>query len=108
MPPSYPPATQSQIAPPLTFREKLERFWLRVTEGLALNQLWSQFEKEARAGYQLYARDLAGKETPDTRPGRKFIYTAQQFFWAILEKLSPARRVLLLLAVVLMIFNPEV
>jgi phosphoserine phosphatase RsbU/P len=108
MPPSYPPATQSQIAPPLTFRDKLERFWLRITEGLALNQLWSQFEKEARAGYQLYARDLTGKETPDTRPGRRFIYTAQQFFWAILEKLSPARRVILLLAVVLMIFNPEV
>jgi sigma-B regulation protein RsbU (phosphoserine phosphatase) len=74
---------------------------------MELNQLWSQFEKDARAGYRLYARDLEGKETPDTRPGRRAWHTAQQFFWAILEKLSPARRVLLLLAVVLMIFNPE-
>jgi len=102
-----PPAVPSQIAPSLTFREKVERFWLRVTEGLELNQLWSQFEKDARAGYQLYARELEGKQAQDTRPGRRWLYTAQQFFWAILEKLSPARRVLLLLAVVLMVFNPE-
>jgi serine phosphatase RsbU (regulator of sigma subunit) len=108
MPPSYPPAVQPQVAPPLTFREKLERFWLRVTEGLELNQLWSQFVRDARAGYQLYARDLEGKQPEDLRRGRKYLHTAQQFFWAILEKLTPARRVLLLLAVVLMIFNPEV
>jgi sigma-B regulation protein RsbU (phosphoserine phosphatase) len=31
---------------------------------------------------------------------------AQQFFWAVLEKLSPARRVLLLAALILLVFNP--
>ena len=39
--------------------------------------------------------------------GRHFWGVAKQFFWAILEKLSPARRVLLLVALVLMVFNPE-
>lgn len=107
----YPPSARSAIGPRPGFREKVNRFWLRVTEGLALNQLWSQFEKDARASYQLYAKDLdkdldAGR-AETTRPGRKALYVAQQFFWAVLEKLTPARRVLLLLALVLLIFNPE-
>ena len=58
MTPVYPPTATSRVAPRLTFREKINRFWLRVTEGLALNQLWSQFEKDARASYRLYAKDL--------------------------------------------------
>jgi hypothetical protein len=92
---------------PLTFGQKLNRFWLRVTEGLELNQLWSQFEKDARASYRLYAKDLEAKQSEFEQPGRKFIHTAQQFFWAILEKLTPARRVLLLVAMLLLIFNPQ-
>jgi serine phosphatase RsbU (regulator of sigma subunit) len=108
----YPPSAASTIGPRPSFREKVNRFWLRVTEGLALNQLWSQFQKDARASYQLYAKDLDkdldAARADTTRPGRKALYVAQQFFWAVLEKLTPARRVLLLLALVLLIFNPEV
>jgi phosphoserine phosphatase RsbU/P len=107
MTPFYPPSAASRPAPPLTFKGKVNRFWLRVTEGLALNQLWSQFEKEARASYRLYSRDLEAQPVENIRPGRKFIDVAQQFFWAVLEKLSPARRVLLLLALVLLVFNPQ-
>jgi phosphoserine phosphatase RsbU/P len=107
MPYSYPPSPASTIGPPLTFREKVSRFWLRVTEGLELNQLWGQFEKDARASYRLYARDLEGAQAETASPGRKFFHVAQQFFWAVLEKLTPARRVLLLLALVMLIFNPE-
>jgi sigma-B regulation protein RsbU (phosphoserine phosphatase) len=95
------------LGSPLTFREKVSRFWLRVTEGLELNQLWGQFEKDARASYRLYARDLEGAQGETAGPGRKFFHVAQQFFWAVLEKLTPARRVLLLLALVTLIFNPE-
>jgi phosphoserine phosphatase RsbU/P len=106
---SWPPSSATtQAAPPLTFGQKVNRFWLRVTEGLALNQLWSQFEKDARASYRLYSRDLEVQEPDATRPGRKFVYVAQQFFWAVLEKLSPARRLLLLVALILLVFNPEV
>jgi phosphoserine phosphatase RsbU/P len=104
---SYPPSVVPRPTPRLSFREKLSRFWLRVTEGLELNQLWSQFEKDARASYRLYSRDLEVKHGDAIRPGRKVWYVAQQFFWAVLEKLSPARRLLLLLALVLLVFNPE-
>ena len=79
-----------------------------MTEGLELNQLWSQFEKDARASYRLYARDLEAKQDEVERPGRKFVHVAQKFFWAVMEKLTPARRLLLLVALVLLIFNPEV
>jgi len=107
MSPFYPPSAAGRVAPRLTFGEKVNRFWKRVTEGLELNQLWSQFEKDARASYRLYAKDLEAKQSEFEQPGRKFIHTAQQFFWAILEKLTPARRVLLLVAMLFVIFNPR-
>ena len=107
MAPVYPPTATSHVAPRLTLGEKVNRFWLRVTEGLALNQLWSQFEKDARASYRLYAKDLEARPGEIEQPGRKFIHVAQQFFWAVLEKLTPARRVLLLVALVFLIFNPQ-
>lgn len=104
---AYPPSATSRVAPRLTFGEKVNRFWLRVTEGLALNQLWSQFEKDARASYRLYAKDVEAKPGEIEQPGRRFIHVAQQFFWAVLEKLTPARRLLLLVAMLLLIFNPQ-
>lgn len=96
-PPQVPPAQ------PVTFRVRLQRFWFRVTEGLALSQLWSQFENEARASYRLYSKDVEAR-TPEglTRGGRR-LQVLKEFFWAVMEKLSPARRVLLLLALVFLI-----
>jgi phosphoserine phosphatase RsbU/P len=82
---------------------QLDRFWLRVTEGLELSQLWKQFSVDARASYRLYQRDFAVRVQRETRP-RNLIQTAGEFCWAILEKLTPARRVLLLLGVLLLIF----
>ncbi len=96
-----PPAPQS--ARPATFGGRLQRFWRRVTEGMAVSQLWSQFEADARASYRLYSRDVEAK-TPDglTRHGRH-LHVVKEFFWAVFEKLTPARRVLLLAALVLLV-----
>src|SRR6202166_1550539 len=102
-------ATTLQPADPVSsqrvpLRVRLQRFWRRVTEGLELTQLWSQFETEARSSYRLYSRDVAAK-TPDglTRRGRR-LHIVKEFFWAVLEKLSPARRVLLLAALIMLVF----
>jgi phosphoserine phosphatase RsbU/P len=94
-----PPATVQR--PPL--RVRTQQFWRRVTEGLELTQLWSQFRTEARASYRLYSRDVAAR-TPDdlARRGRR-MHIVKEFFWAVLEKLSPARRVLLLAAMILLV-----
>src|SRR5215469_7397670 len=95
-----PPA---QPAPPPTFRLRLQNFWRRVTEGLELSQLWSQFESEARASYRLYSKDVEAK-TPEglTHRGRH-LHVLKEFFWAVFEKLSPARRILLLVALIFLI-----
>lgn len=84
------------------------RFWQRVTDGLAVNQLWTQFQKDARASYHMYSREIDPERREGERQGRHYWNIAKQFFWAILEKLSPARRVVLLLGLVLLLFNPEV
>jgi len=80
----------------------LQQFWFRVTEGLELSQLWRQFSTDARTSYRFYERDFKARAPEEKKRG--FWPTAQAFAWAILEKLTPARRVLLLLGVVLLLF----
>src|SRR5580700_1810826 len=94
---------QPAAAPRPPFGVRLQQFWQRVTEGLEVSQLWSQFESEARSSYRLYSRDVEAK-TPEglTRRGRG-LHVVKEFFWAVFEKLSPARRVLLLLALILLV-----
>jgi hypothetical protein len=82
---------------------QVDKFWQRVTEGLELGQLWKQFHADARSSYRLYQKDFNAQSPRETRR-HNFFHTAQEFAWAILAKLTPARRVLLLLGVVLLIF----
>jgi hypothetical protein len=44
-----------------TFMQRLDRFWQRVTEGMQLGQLWSQFSADARSSYQLYSKEVDSK-----------------------------------------------
>ena len=82
---------------------RFQRFWQRVTEGLEIDQLWSQFKRDAQSSYRLYSREVEARKLPDT--GRhRWVRTLQEFGWAILEKLTPARRVLLLIGIVFLIF----
>jgi sigma-B regulation protein RsbU (phosphoserine phosphatase) len=95
--PGQPPAQRVPIS------VHLRNFWRRVTEGLAVSQLWSQFESEARASYRLYSKDVAAK-TPEGLTNRgRHLHVIKEFFWAVFEKLSPARRVLLLLALIFLV-----
>ena len=95
-------ASPEHTAPPQSrFKGKARQFWHRVSEGLAVNQLWSQFEKDARSSYRLYSAGLDDLQAEPSRFRRGWQIT-KAMFWAILEKLSPARRVLLLLALILL------
>jgi phosphoserine phosphatase RsbU/P len=97
------PSAGPTANPPISFAARVEHFWRRVTEGLEVSQLWSQFESEARASYRLYSTDVHAK-TPDDLTNRgRHLHVVKEFFWAVLEKLSPARRVLLLVALVLLL-----
>lgn len=85
------------------FSDRLDRFWQRVTEGMALSQLWTQFRTDARSGYRLYSKEVDATRGAGVPRGRHAFNVAVQFFWAIIEKLTPARRVLLLIALVLIL-----
>lgn len=97
---AYPPA--GQPAEHVPFSVRLQRFWRRVTEGLEISQLWSQFESEARASYQLYSKDVAAKTPEGLTTRGRHLHVVKEFFWAVFEKLSPARRVLLLAALIML------
>ena len=96
------PASQAQRSPRTSLKNNAEQFWQRVSEGLAVHQLWSQFEKDARSSYRLYSAGLA--ERAEGHGFHRWWAVSKALFWAIIEKLSPARRVLLLLALILLFF----
>jgi phosphoserine phosphatase RsbU/P len=80
-------------------------FWDRVSEGREIDELWAQMRADARATYGFYGRDVDW-ETVNAMPHwRRPFHIAKQFFWALMMKLSPARRVLLLIAIVLFLVS---
>ena len=83
--------------------QRVERFWQRVTQGMQLSDMWTQFRVDARSSYQLYSKEVDSTRVEGVPRGRHFFNVVGQYFWAILEKLSPARRVLLLVALVLIV-----
>ncbi len=97
---STPPAVSS--APSARTREhfstRLRNFWQRVSEGRQIDDLWSQFAADARASYGFYGSDVDWDEIKKLPRWRRPFHVAKQFFWALLLKLTPARRVLLLAA----------
>jgi phosphoserine phosphatase RsbU/P len=84
-------------------KERVYQFWMRVTEGIELSQLWSQFRTDAHSSYRLYSQEVDSAWVAGVPKGKHFLNVASQFFWAIVEKLTPARRVLLLIALALVI-----
>ncbi len=76
-------------------------FWERVSEGRQIDELWAQMSADARATYGFYGRDVDWEVVNSMPHWRRPFHLAKQFFWALMMKLSPARRVLLLVAIVL-------
>lgn len=89
-------------SPPKGFGQQLRDFWQRVTEGVALTQMWAQFRVDTRSTYDFYSREVSTDQVTLTGWRRAWAI-ARQFFWSVMMKLSPARRVALLLALVLLV-----
>jgi len=100
-PPRPPDELTAKVAPVM---DRIDAFWARVTEGMHVNELWKSFLTDARSSYRLYSKDVDAERSADVSKGKHFIGVVGQFFWAILEKLTPARRVLLLVAIALILF----
>ncbi len=113
-PPSTPndakPSAQSSSQQHANSRQKhrepeffvwLGKYWERITEGLEISQLWKQFKTDAQSSFRFYQRDFDARSPHEGRR-HDVLHTIQEFTWAILEKLSPARRVLLLLSILIL------
>jgi serine phosphatase RsbU (regulator of sigma subunit) len=77
------------------------RFWTRLSDGLEAQQLWNQFRAEARSGYEFYSQDIDLGDRKKRRGIGWSLRVASAWFWAIVMKLSPSRRVVLVLALFL-------
>jgi hypothetical protein len=81
---------------------KLRNFWQRISEGIAVQQLWAQFRADAHSSYQFYSKEVDHEPLQGESRWKRFWRIARGLFWAMMMKLSPARRVLLLIALVLL------
>ena len=88
--------------PPRPVHEHIGDFWDRISEGMELNQLWAQFKAETRSSYGLYSKDLRQTDYSQVARWKRVLRLSIDFFWAVMTKLSPARRVLLLAGLVLL------
>jgi serine phosphatase RsbU (regulator of sigma subunit) len=78
-------------------------FWERISEGRRIDELWSQFTADARASYGFYMTDAVAEDMVNRRGRPRFVRIAKTLFWSLVMKLTPARRVLLILAFVLLV-----
>jgi serine phosphatase RsbU (regulator of sigma subunit) len=110
-PPAASSATSSAASsgpaarPRVHFSTHVRNFWQRVSEGRQIEDLWSQFAADARASYGFYGSDVDWEEIKNLPGWRRPLHIAKQLFWALLLKLTPARRVLLLAALVMLVFS---
>ncbi|MGB7022623.1 MAG: SpoIIE family protein phosphatase [Candidatus Acidiferrales bacterium] len=103
------PSTGTGYTPPPSAgprkRGGLGDYWERVTEGLAIQQLWGQMKADARATYSFYSHDVDWEAMGQGRHWKRPFRIAWALFQAMMMKLTPARRVLLLIACILMLIN---
>jgi sigma-B regulation protein RsbU (phosphoserine phosphatase) len=79
-------------------------FWQRISDGIAIQELWSQFSTEARASYRLYSKEVDWARSPSEKRRQRWKRVISGLFWAMVMKLSPGRRVLFVAALVLLVF----
>jgi len=98
-----PPPSASEPRPARLSR--LGNFWQRVSEGRRIDDLWSQFAADARSSYGFYGKDVDWDEVNQLPRWKRPLPVVKQLFWAMMNKLTPARRVLLLIALVLLLLS---
>jgi phosphoserine phosphatase RsbU/P len=84
---------------------KLSGFWQRISEGRRIDELWSQFSADARSSYGFYMTDAVAEDMVNRRGRPRFFRIAKTLFWSLVMKLTPARRVLLILACALLVVS---
>lgn len=99
-----PPAISTPTRPP-NLIERMQIFWQRISEGRQIDELWSHFTADARASYGFYMKESDAAELQGKRGVRRWWRIAKILFWSLLMKLTPARRVLLLVSLAMLVMS---
>ncbi len=102
---SAPPTSGVSSPPPSGAIPRVRHFWQRVSEGRQIEDLWSQFTADARASYSFYMKEVDEEELGGHRGIRRLFHICKTLFWSMLLKMTPARRVLLLVAMVMLVMS---
>lgn len=82
-----------------------QSLWQRISEGREIDELWRQFSADAKASYGFYGRDIDWDEINKLPWYHRPLHIAPRIFWALLMKLSPARRLILLIAIAMLLVS---
>ena len=85
--------------------DRARSFWARVTDGLAVEELWAQFTSGAQASYELYSAELDWSRFEGRHGLKRSLAIVRALFWAMLMKLSPPRRLFLLAVLALVVVS---
>ncbi len=83
---------------------RVRSFWRRISDGIAIQQLWSQLNSEARVSYRLYSSEVDWNQGEGEKRRQRWKRVISALFWAMVLKLSPARRVLFVVALAMLVF----
>src|SRR5271169_2531894 len=103
-------ARMSPVTPPFDTETDLRSigrirgFWQRISDGRRVDELWSQFTADARSSYGFYIKETDATQYESHKGPRRWYRISKALFWAMMMKLSPARRILALVAFVFLVF----
>jgi serine phosphatase RsbU (regulator of sigma subunit) len=80
-------------------------FWQRWADGMTPEALWADFKADTQAGYKFYSRDVDWESFENQKKSRRRLSAFRALSWALLRKLSPARRIFLLLIMVFVVIT---
>ena len=86
-------------------RPREEGLWQKISGGSEIDELWSQFSADAQASYGFYGKDLDWEQLKTLPAWRRPFRVAKHYFWALVMKMTPARRVILFIALVLLVIS---
>ncbi len=99
------PHTSPDSSPASGRARTVPRFWDRLSDGLEVSELWNQFRSEATATYGFYSKEVDWEAIREKKGLKKGFAVVSAFFWSLVMKLSPARRVVLVIALVFLLLG---
>jgi phosphoserine phosphatase RsbU/P len=98
-------SSPNAASPPRSRFGRIGNFWQRVSEGRDIDDLWSQFAADTRSTYGFYGKDVDWDQVHKLPAWKRPFRVFGQLFWAMMNKLTPARRVLFLFSFLLLAFS---